>query len=298
MQIELLLECIEHKLNMSEINRILGIDLTLENWMSYLAENEQIRAKSLSKHLHSISVMVLVLRSRLNTIHRNTYINQIFAYPVLLYFMSLNLLSFVILTLIPSTYASIQIINQNQSSFLLKFLQFFIGLEWGTLILLLFIASRFKLLPHFQIYMYLFKHKQNNLMTLWQSHILVSNLHYLNQNSIPLHTAIKILSESSTVIQKNLALSIQSKLEQGSSLQAAFDYLDDQLRNTLSIEDFERKIDDRLERYLLILEKQIRFNLKRYANIFSVFVYSHIGLMVILVYSTLLYPLQLLEQIV
>jgi len=95
-----------------------------------------------------------------------------------------------------------------------------------------------------------------------------------------------------------LQLVYQNKLEQGSSLQASFDYLDEQLRHTLSIEDFERKIDDRLERYLHILEKQIRFNLKRYANIFSVFVYSHIGLMVILVYSTLLYPLQLLEQIV
>jgi type II secretory pathway component PulF len=108
---------------------------------------------------------------------------------------------------------------------------------------------------------------------------------------------MKILSESSNEIQNNLALSIHNKLEQGASLHESFDYLDEQLRYTLSIEDFERKIDDRLERYLYILEKQIRFNLKRYATIFSVFVYSHIGLMVVLVYSTLLYPLQLLEQV-
>jgi len=238
MQVELLLECIEQRLLMSEINRILNIDLSLDNWMFYLSENEQIRAKSLSKHLHSMNVMVLVLKSRLDAIQRNAFINQIYAYPVLLYFLSLNLLSFVILTLIPSTYASIQSVNQTQSSFLIKFLQFFIGLEWGTLILILFIASRYKQLPHFQIYMYLFKRKQNNLITLWQSHILVSNLHYLNQNSIPLHTAIKILGESSNMIQKNLAISIQNKLEQGSSLQASFDYLDEQLRHTLSIEDF------------------------------------------------------------
>lgn len=298
MQIELLLECIEHKLNMSEINRILGIDLSFENWMSYLTENEQIQAKRLSKHLHSINVMVLILKSKLNTIQRNSFINQIYAYPVLLYFLSLNLLSFVILTLIPSTYASIQIINQDKPLFLLKFLQFFIGLEWGALILILFLFSRFKQLPHFQIYMYLFKRKQNNLITLWQSHIFVSNLHYLNQNAIPLHTAMKILSESSTVIQKNLALNIHNKLEQGASLHESFDYLDEQLRYTLSIEDFERQIDDRLERYLHILEKQIRFNLKRFATLFSAFVYTHIGLMVILVYSTLLYPLQLLEQVI
>jgi type II secretory pathway component PulF len=283
---------------MSEINRILGIDLSFENWMSYLTENEQIQAKRLSKHLHSINVMVLILKSKLNTIQRNSFINQIYAYPVLLYFLSLNLLSFVILTLIPSTYASIQIINQDKPLFLLKFLQFFIGLEWGALILILFLFSRFKQLPHFQIYMYLFKRKQNNLITLWQSHIFVSNLHYLNQNAIPLHTAMKILSESSTVIQKNLALNIHNKLEQGASLHESFDYLDEQLRYTLSIEDFERQIDDRLERYLHILEKQIRFNLKRFATLFSAFVYTHIGLMVILVYSTLLYPLQLLEQVI
>ena len=298
MQIELLLECIEQKLSLSEINRILGIDLSLENWMSYLTENEQIQAKRLSKHLHTINVMVLILKSKLNTIQRNSFINQIYAYPVLLYFLSLNLLSFVILTLIPSTYASIQIMNHNKPIFLLKLLQFFVGLEWGVLILMLFIFFRSKHLPHFEIYMYLFKRNKNNLMTLWQSHIFVSNLHYLNQNSIPFHTVMKILSESTNEIQNNLALSIHNKLEQGASLHESFDYLDEQLRYTLSIEDFERKIDDRLERYLYILEKQIRFNLKRYATIFSVFVYSHIGLMVVLVYSTLLYPLQLLEQVI
>ena len=98
MQIELLLECIEQKLSLSEINRILEIDLSLENWMSYLTENEQIQAKRLSKHLHTINVMVLIFKSKLNTIQRNSFINQIYAYPVLLYFLSLNLLSFVALT--------------------------------------------------------------------------------------------------------------------------------------------------------------------------------------------------------
>lgn len=298
MQIELLLECTEHKLNFDEIHRILGIDLSHDKWMQYLTDIEQINAQSLIKHLHPSEVMILVFKTKLNTIQRNSYINQIFAYPVLLYFLSLNLLSFVILSLIPSTYSSLQTLSTNHSTILLKFLQFFIGLEWGTLILILYALIRAHKFRHFEIYTSLYKRKSNNFITLWQSHVFVSNLHFLNRHSIPLHMTIEILSESASVIQRNIALNVKSKLEQGISLQHAFVFLDQQFGFTLGIEDFEHKIDVRLERYLLILEKQIRYRLKRFANVFAVFVYAQIGLMVILVYSTLLYPLQILEQII
>lgn len=298
MQIELLLECIENKLNFDEIHRILGIDLSHDKWIVYLSEREQADVHRLSRYLHSVDVLVLMFKSKLNMQNRNMVINQIFAYPTLLYFLSLNLMSFVILSLIPSTYASLFVISKQQPKFLLSFLQFFIGLEWGVLILILLLLSRQHKLPHFEIYAYFYKRKSQNLITLWQSHTFATSLHHLNTRAIPLHTSIEILSESSSLIQKKIALHIQTKLEQGTRLQHAFDYLDDQLGHTLGIEDFERKIDVRLERYLHILEKQIRYELKRYAGIFTVFVYSHITLMVVLVYSTLLYPLQLLEQIV
>lgn len=298
MQIELLLECTEHKLNFDEIHRILGIDLSHDKWMQYLTDIEQINTQNLLKHLHSSDVMILVFKSKLNSMERNSYINQIFAYSVLLYFLSLNLLSFVILSLIPSTYSSLQTLGTDISTVLLKFLQFFIGLEWGTLIFILYALSRVHKVRHFEIYTSLYKRKSDNFMTLWQSHVFVSNLHFLNCHSIPLHTTIEILCESASVIQRKIAFSVQSKLEQGTSLQHAFEFLDQQLGFTLGIEDFEYKIDVRLERYLSILEKQIRYRLKRYANVFSGFVYAQIGLIVILVYSTLLYPLQILEQII
>lgn len=298
MQIELLLECTEHKLNFDEIHRILGIDLSQDKWLQYLTDIEQINAQSLIKHLHPSDVMILVFKSKLNAIQRNSYINQIFTYPVLLYFLSLNLLSFVILSLIPSTYSSLQTLSTNHSTVPLKLLQFIIGLEWGALILILYALTQTRRFRYFEIYTSLYKHKTDNFITLWHSHVFVSNLHFLNCHSIPLHTTIEILCESASMIQRNIALNIQSKLEQGTPLQHAFEFLDQQLGFTLGIEDFEHKIDVRLERYLLILEKQIRYRLKRYANIFSAFVYAQIGLMVILVYSTLLYPLQILEQII
>lgn len=292
-----MLECIENKLNFEEIQHILGVDLSQNKWMHYLSIREQDDVQNLSKYLHAMDVLVLVFKSKLNAIQRNSYINQIFAYPVILYFMSLNLLSFVMLSLIPSTYESLRSLTQQPSTFLLNLLQFVIGLEWGVLIVLIYSFSRMQKLKHFEIYVFLFKRKKDNLFTLWQSHVFITSLHHLNTHSIPLHIAIEILSNSSSEIQKNIARKAQSKLEQGTALQHSFDYLDGQLAYTLGIEDFERKIDERFERYLHILEKQIRFQLKRYANRFSVFVYGHITLMVILVYSTLLYPLQLLEQI-
>lgn len=297
MQIELLLECIEHKLNFEEIKNILGIDIEIDTWMQYLTEREQSNVNALRKHLHSMDVMTYIFKSKLNTLQRNAFINQIFAYPVLLYFLSLNLLSFVIMSLIPTTYSSLQVLNRNHSSILMNFLQFFIGFEWGILILLLYLLIHKQKLPHFKMYTSMYARRMNNLFTLWQSHTFVSNLHQFNRHAIPLHTVITILSENASVIQRTIALNIKIKLEQGIPLKDAFVYLDDRFRYTLGIEDFERKIDDRIEQYLHILEKQIRYHLRRYAGIFSAFVYGHIALMVILVYSTLLYPLQILEEI-
>lgn len=298
MQIELLLECIDNQLNLDEIRSILGIDLGLDNWHEFLTNTEKKNALSLSKHLYPMHVMICVMRSKLHLMKRNSYINELFAYPVLLYFLSLNLLSFVGLSLIPMTFSSMKAIGNKTIPSFLGLLQFLLGIEWGFLIILLFVLYRKGKIPTFKIYAYLHKQKPSNIITLWHSHTFVSNLHDLNKFSIPLHKSILILKENESLIQNMIAKHAKSLLEKGTALNAAFEYLDERFCLSLKFEDFERKIDDRIERYLDILEKQIRYKLKIYANVFSGFVYSHIGLMVILVYSVLLYPLKMLEEII
>ena len=65
----------------------------------------------------------------------------------------------------------------------------------------------------------------------------------------------------------------------------------------LKIDDFDRKLPDRLSNYLNVLIKLIELNIKKYANYCMTFVYIQIGFMVVLVYSVLLYPLKLIEEI-
>lgn len=298
MQIELLLECLDNRLNIDEIRSILMIDLSIDNWFEYLSNTEKINAINLGKYMNPIDVMVSIMKTKLHTLKRNAYINECFAYPVLLYFLSLNLLSFVGLSLIPMTFSSLKAIEGDSVSGLLSLLQFAIGIEWGVLIILLLIVYNKEKIPAFAIYAYLHNRNASNIVTLWQSHTFVSNLHYLNKFSIPLHKSIMILKENKSIIQHSIATHAKSLLEKGIALNAAFEYLDERFCYSLRLEDFERKIEDRLERYLNVLEKQIRFKLKHYANLFSAFVYCHIGLMVVLVYSVLLYPLKMLEQII
>ena len=111
MQIELLLECLDNRLSIEEIRSILSIDLSLENWFEYLSNVEKSNAINLGKYMNPIDVMVSVMKAKLHMMKRNTYINECFAYPVLLYFLSLNLLSFVGLSLIPMTFSSIESID-------------------------------------------------------------------------------------------------------------------------------------------------------------------------------------------
>ena len=298
MQIELLLECLDNRLSIEEIRSILSIDLSLENWFEYLSNVEKSNAINLGKYMNPIDVMVSVMKAKLHMMKRNTYINECFAYPVLLYFLSLNLLSFVGLSLIPMTFSSIESIDGGSVSGLLSLLQFVIGIEWGGLIILLIMVYKKEKIPAFKIYAHFHKRNTSNILTLWQSHTFVSNLHYLNKFSIPLHKSILVLKESKSSIQSSIANHAKSLLERGTALNSAFEYLDERFCYSLRFEDFERRIDDRLERYLGVLEKQIRYKLKYYANIFSAFVYCHIGFMVVLVYSVLLYPLKMLEQII
>lgn len=220
-----------------------------------------------------------------------------FMYPIFLWLISLNLMTFLVMYILPSTlntFNSFANTSQTLNSIMI-FVQFIIGLEWGILIINIGLFYSIKIRNINYLYKKLYIKTKRNLLVNILSFIYLFDLLYLLNLDLNIESIMNILKMIEYPMYFEISERVQSNLKQGQSIKFSFDYLDLTFLKLLTIDDFERKMNDRINQHLNILKKQIEIGIKKYAMIYISFVYIQIGMMVLMVYSVLLYPLKLLE---
>lgn len=220
-----------------------------------------------------------------------------FMYPIFLWLMSLNLMTFLVTYVLPptlDTFNSFSNINQSLS-ILMIIIQFIIGLEWGILCIGIGLYYSIKRKTINYLYKQMYTKTKRNLIVNILSFYYLFDLLYLLNLDLNIESIMNILKMIDYPMYYEISDKVQLNLKQGQSIKLSFDYLDLTFLKLLTIDDFERKINDRINQHLNILKKQIEIGIKKYALIYISLVYTQIGLMVFMVYSILLYPLKLLE---
>lgn len=220
-----------------------------------------------------------------------------FLYPIFLWLVSINLITFLVLFVLPTTFDIFNtLVDSNITNrVLLVIFQFIIGIEWGVLVLIILNIYTLNDKKISSLYMRLYTFKNKNVFVYILSYLYLFDFISLLKLDITFERVLSLLKIVDYPMYLEISNNTLVKLNEGFSLKSAFIYLDPTFQKIISIDDFERKAIERIEDYLTILKKQIEINIKKYSIYFTSFVYIQIGIMVFMVYSILLYPLKLLE---
>lgn len=237
-----------------------------------------------------------MLRKRLRQKMLEDYINKCFIYPVFLWLLSLNILTFMLIYLLPNLLSSFDLISKvnNVIYIYIKVSQLLIGIEWGIILLLMYLVINIKDKNVVIIYKFLYTKFPNNIFVLYISYMYLCDFLYLLNLNISINEIMSILMNNNS-IYKIISETVKENLNRGMSLKNAFILMDKTFIKLIQIEDFERKFENRLDNYLKVIYKQLEINIKKISNYFMAVVYIQIAFMVFLVYSVLLYPLKLIE---
>jgi len=220
-----------------------------------------------------------------------------FLYPIFLWMISINLITFLVIFVLPTTFdIFLTLSGSNEGNkALLLIIQFFIGIEWGVLLLLIinFYTINDKKISN--LYIKFYRKNKKNIFVYILSYLYLFDFISLLKLDITFEKILNILKTIDYPMYSEISNHILSKLNEGISLKSSFIYLDSMFEKIISIDDFERKAIERIEDYIFILKKQIEINIKKYAMYFTSFVYIQIGIIVFVVYTVLMYPLKLLE---
>jgi len=275
--------------------------LKIENDEDLIIQRIDKKSKNLMlesrKIIPKINRFDWILRKRLKQKNIDEYINKSFLYPVFLWLLSLNILTFMLIYILPSIVNSFsQLTNLNKTlEMLILIAQLLIGVEWGILLICIYFVITVKDKQILSIYKYLYRKIPNNIWVYYVSYIYLSDLLYLLNLNINIEDILNILKYSHSIINRDISINVKLCLKNGQSIKNSFDLIDLTFIKLIKIDDFERKFEKRLDNYLNVLHKQIEINIKKISNYFMLIVYVQIGLMVFLVYSVLLYPLKLIE---
>lgn len=296
-ELELFLELIENHINWDQILEIMN-----------LPKNDEYLLNKINKDANRINLHNVNRINKADRIHWIIHrtivkkiiiqqLNKSFLYPIFLWLVSLNLITFLLLYIIPTTiftFNSISSIN-NSLSILVLITQFIIGVQWGIILILMFLVTTLKYKKITTFYLKLFEKNKKNLFVYLISYIYLFDLLSLMKLNLNIDTQMNILKDIELPMYLVISESVINNLKNGNSIRVAFNYLDPTFSKIISVEDYERKMEVRIQNYLKVLWKQLEFSIKKYANIFTAIVYIQIAVMVFIVYSILLYPLKLLE---
>jgi len=305
MNINRRLNTFELELFIELINNHIQWDIILDIMKLKNDEQEIIKRidpKYIDLNIHCLNVIPKVnrvdwkLKIRLRQKFIDEYVNKSFLYPVFLWLLSLNILTFMLIYLLPNLIYSFNTISKvsDHLSFFIKIAQFMIGFEWGVIILLMYLVLNLKSKQIINLYQYFYIKFPNNIWIYYISYMYLSDFHYLLNLNISIDEIMNILKYNNS-IYKQISENVIKCLKNGNSIKNSFSLIDQTFFSLIKIEDFERKFGERLENYLKVLNKQLELNIKKYSSYFMTLVYIQIGLMVFLVYSVLLYPLKLIE---
>ncbi len=296
-ELELFLELIKNHLNWEHVLEILGLPSNENLILDRIDKNaSKINQHCINKINKADRIYWLIYRTITKRLLIQQF-NKAFIYPIFLWLMSLNLITFLMLYIMPSTintFNSFSNVN-NSLNILILVIQFIIGIQWGLILILMFIISTVKYRKITSIYLKLFKNNKKTIFVYVISYLYLIDLVSLMNLNLNIDAQMNILKQIEFPMYLDISEKVIDNLKSGISIKHAFEYLDSTFLKIIAIEDYERKMEERINNYLIVLRKQIEISIKKYANLFTAFVYLQIGVMVLIVYSILLYPLKLLE---
>lgn len=296
-ELELFLELLKNHLGWEHILETLNLSNNDDSILNRIDKNAyKVNQYCISKINKADRIYWIIYR----TITKRLLIQQFnksFLYPIFLWLMSLNLITFLMLYIMPSTIYTFNSFSNIQTSLdtLILIIQFIIGVQWGSIIILMFIISTYKQRKFTNLYLKLYKKNRKNILVYLVSYLYLIDLVSLMNLNLNIDTQMNILKQIDFLMYLNISEKVIDNLKNGHSIKSAFDYLDPTFIKLISIEDYERRMEERISNYLIVLKKQIEISIKKYADLFTALVYIQIGIMVLIVYSILLYPLKLLE---
>lgn len=296
-ELELFIELISNYIQWEFILDIMNLENNEEEIIKKIDSNSLNLIEHSKDVLSKVNRIDWVLKNRLRNKKIDDFIQKSFLYPVFLWLLSLNILTFMLIYVLPNIITSFnQIVSVNNMLNILMILtQLIIGVEWGILLLSMYLALNTKERKIFDLYQYLYQRYPNNIWVYYSSYLFLSDFLYLLNQSLNIDQIIKILKYSNSIVNREICNNLNKNLNNGQSIKSSFDLLDKTFIKLIKIDDFDQKFDTRLNNYLNVLNKKIEISIKKYANYFMTLVYVQVGLMVFLVYSILLYPLKIIE---
>jgi len=293
--IELFIELINNYIQWDIILKIMNIK-NENQIIERIDKRYSILNNQSSSKIPKVNRFDWLLRKRLRHKTFDDYVNKCFTYPILLWLLSLNILTFLLIYLLPNLINSFDLISKvkNNLHFYLNLTQLIIGFEWGLILLFIYIVLNIKDKSVIMIYKFIYMRYPNNIFVSYVSFMYLSDFLYLLNLNISINEIMNILCHSNS-IYRNISDTVKENLNLGKSLRNSFILLDETFLKLIQIEDYERKFENRLEKYLKVIYKQLEIKTKVLSNYFMSIVYIQIAFMVFLVYSVLLYPLKLIE---
>lgn len=298
-EIELFIELLNNQIHFDQILEIMKLDNNEINIIKYIDSNNMNYIIDSKDELSKVHRFNWALNRKLNHNRINDSFKKAFTYPIFLWLLSLNLLTFLLINILPTMLQSFSQFTNTTNIYdsLIKLSQLLIGVEWGIILLGLGIKLKINNNQILKLYEFIYKHYPDNLWVYYFSYHYLFDFLYLVNLDIHTSKILSILNRNDSILFQELSRKVLFNLNEGKSFKESFDLLDITFIKILKIDDFDRKLPDRLSNYLNVLIKLIELNIKKYANYCMTFVYIQIGFMVVLVYSVLLYPLKLIEEI-
>lgn len=296
-ELELFIELISNYIQWEFILDIMNLENNEEEILKKIDSNSLDLIEHTKDVLSKVNRIDWLLKNRLRNKKIDDFIQKSFLYPVFLWLLSLNILTFMLIYVLPNIISSFnQIVSvNNMLNILIILTQLIIGVEWGILLLSMYLVLNTKERKIFDFYQYLYQRYPNNIWVYYSSYLFLSEFLYLLNQSLNIDQIIKILKYSNSIVNREICSNLNKNLNNGQSIKSSFDLLDKTFIKLIKIDDFDQKFDTRLNNYLNVLNKKIEISIKKYANYFMTLVYVQVGLMVFLVYSILLYPLKIIE---
>lgn len=296
-ELELFIELISNYIQWEFILDIMNLENNEEEIIKKIDSNSLDLIEHTKDVLSKVNRIDWLLKNRLRNKKIDDFIQKSFLYPVFLWLLSLNILTFMLIYVLPNIISSFnQIVSvNNMLNILIILTQLIIGVEWGILLLSMYLVLNTKERKIFDFYQYLYQRYPNNIWVYYSSYLFLSEFLYLLNQSLNIDQIIKILKYSNSIVNREICSNLNKNLNNGQSIKSSFDLLDKTFIKLIKIDDFDQKFDTRLNNYLNVLNKKIEISIKKYANYFMTLVYVQVGLMVFLVYSILLYPLKIIE---
>lgn len=298
LEVILLIDLLKQDYDRSVIHACLGLNLEDDQWIEGLNHNSVMLNIRLRESLSRKKRYLFVLEQYHWQKSLQQTMVKLFGQPLLLMGICLNMITFMAVSVLPDTQRNLSSLGlMDKKQWLMGALQLGTGLQWGIL-MSVFIFIRFFYKQYaLRIYRFLYLQNKHNLFSKLVTYRFIQQLHFGLKYTRSLQTSLEIMANDFNPVIRLISEESMHNLKMGIAVSKAIPWLDDLSYLFLGNDDYAYRIEEKLGQYLSICHQQILLSLRRIKHFMNIYVYSLAALFVISVYTLILSPLQLLENI-